>query len=236
MPLIPARTPRFIKKLFPNYVWGVSTTKKVIYLTFDDGPTPEITNWTLDVLKQYNAKATFFCIGNNVEKHPEIFHDILNAGHAIGNHTHNHLKGWKNSADAYLKNVDKAQDIIKFQIPKTKFQNLANDSQSSKIVNQQSLITNLFRPPYGQITSKQGKKLIALGYRIIMWDVLSFDWQNRVSEQRCLDNIINNTTKGSIIVFHDSVKASRNMQYALPKVLAYFSEKGYRFEPLDMAL
>lgn len=236
MPLIPARTPRFIKKLFPNYVWDVPTSEKVIYLTFDDGPTPEITHWTLDVLKQYKAKATFFCIGSNVEKHPEIFNNILKNGHAIGNHTDDHLKGWKSPADAYLKNVKKAQDIIKSQIQKTKSQNLANDSQGSKFVNQQWLITNLFRPPYGQITPKQGKKLIALGYRIIMWDVLSFDWQNRVSEQRCLDNIINNTTKGSIIVFHDSVKASRNMQYALPKVLAYFSEKGYRFERLDTTL
>mgnify|MGYP000583383259 CR=1 FL=1 len=220
MGLTPVKTPWLLKKLFPNYVWNMPATEKIIYLTFDDGPTPKITNWTLNVLKQYKAKATFFCIGNNVEKHPEIFHDILKDGHAIGNHTKNHIKGWKTKTKDYIKNIDLCENVLKAQI------------QKSLIDNQKSLIVNLFRPPYGQIKPKQGKKLIDLGYKIIMWDVLSFDWENHVSEKKCLNNIINNTSEGSIIVFHDSVKASKNMQYALPKMLAYFSERGYNFKAL----
>lgn len=210
------------KKMFPNYIWDISTTDKVIYLTFDDGPTPEITNWTLDVLKSHNAKATFFCIGNNIEKYPEIFQSILNDGHAIGNHTHNHIKGWKTKAKDYLKNIAEAQDVLNFQISKSKFQ----DARAVK----------LFRPPYGQITPKQGKKLMDLGYKIIMWDVLSFDWDNTVEKGNCLENVLTKTTAGSIIVFHDSIKASKSMQFALPKVLKYFGEKGYHFKALDAAV
>ncbi|KAA5827732.1 polysaccharide deacetylase family protein [Algibacter amylolyticus] len=217
MGLTPVKTPVVVKKLFPNYIWEVPTNQKVIYLTFDDGPTPEITNWTLMALKQYNAKATFFCIGNNVVKHPEIFNNVLNDGHAIGNHTHNHVKGWKTKAVDYLDNVYKAQEAITSQIAE------ANT-------------VNLFRPPYGQITPKQGKKLMALGYSIIMWDVLSFDWDKTITPEACLQNVISKTTAGSVIVFHDSVKASKNMQYALPKVLAYFSDKGYRFEALNTSI
>ncbi|WP_396602314.1 polysaccharide deacetylase family protein [Algibacter sp. R77976] len=218
MTLTPIKTPWVAKKLFPNYVWDIATTEKVIYLTFDDGPTPDITNWTLDVLKQYNAKATFFCIGNNIEKHPEIFQNILNGGHAIGNHTHNHIKGWKTNTQDYLENIAEAKQVI-----------------ISEIVNSKSLISNLFRPPYGQIKPIQGQQLIALGYKIIMWDVLSFDWDKDVKQEDCLKNVLTKTTEGSIIVFHDSVKASKNMQYALPKVLQFFSNKGYRFEALDFS-
>ena len=219
MSLTPIKTPLVAKKMFSSYIWDISTTEKVIYLTFDDGPTPEITNWTLDVLKAYSAKATFFCIGNNIEKHPEIFQSILNDGHVIGNHTHNHIKGWKTKSKDYLNNIAEAQEIINFQTKKSKF-------QDSKIV-------NLFRPPYGQITPKQGKKLMELGYKIIMWDVLSFDWDNTVEQENCLENVLTKSTIGSIIVFHDSVKASKNMQYALPKVLKHFSEKGYCFKTLN---
>ena len=221
MTLTPIKTPLVAKKMFPNYVWDISTTEKVIYLTFDDGPTPEITNWTLDILKQYNAKATFFCIGNNIKKYPEVFQDILNEEHAIGNHTQNHIKGWKTKAKDYLENIKEAQYTIDFQI------------QKSKIVNRQSSIINFFRPPYGQITPKQGRKLIELGYKIIMWDVLSFDWDKDVNTNTCLGNVIGKTTAGSIVVFHDSVKASKNMQYTLPKVLEYFSKKGYSFKALN---
>ena len=211
MTLTPIKTPLVVKKLFPNYVWDISTTEKVIYLTFDDGPTPEITNWTLNILKQYNAKATFFCIGNNIEKHPEIFQNVLNDEHAIGNHTQNHIKGWQTKTKDYLKNIEEAETVI--------------DSQKIK--------TSLFRPPYGQIKPKQGKKLIDLGYKIIMWDVLSFDWDKNVTKETCLNNVISKAKKGSVIVFHDSVKASKNMQYALPKVLDYFSQKGFAFKALE---
>ena len=218
MNITPIKTPIAIKRMFPNYIWDIPTTEKVMYLTFDDGPTPDITNWTLDVLKQYNAKATFFCIGNNIEKHPEIFQNILNGGHAIGNHTHNHIKGWKTNTQDYLENIAEAKQVI-----------------ISEIVNSKSLISNLFRPPYGQIKPIQGQQLIALGYKIIMWDVLSFDWDKDVKQEDCLKNVLTKTTEGSIIVFHDSVKASKNMQYALPKVLQFFSNKGYRFEALDFS-
>jgi peptidoglycan/xylan/chitin deacetylase (PgdA/CDA1 family) len=214
MTLIPAKTPTFVKKMFSNYVWDISNTDKTIYLTFDDGPTPEITNWSLNILKEYNAKATFFCIGNNIEKHPEVFKNIVNEGHSIGNHTHNHVKDWLTSAKAYLKNIEKAQIILNNQV---------SNSKSTK----------LFRPPYGQICPKQGKKLIALGYKIIMWDVISFDWDVNVSKEKCLKNVITNATNGSIIVFHDSIKASKNMQYALPKVLEHFSKLGFEFKAIS---
>ncbi len=215
MTLTPVKTPLVAKKMFPNYIWDIATNEKTIYLTFDDGPTPEITNWTLNTLKNYNAKATFFCIGNNIEKHPDIFQNILKDGHSIGNHTHNHIKGWKTQATAYLENIKKAESIISLQILNSEFR-----------------IQNLFRPPYGQITPKQGKELQALGYKIIMWDVLSFDWEKSISEDTCFNNVKSKATNGSIVVFHDSVKASKNMQYALPRVLDYFSNKGFTFEAL----
>jgi len=217
MTLAPIKTPALVKRMFPNYIWDIPTTGKTIYLTFDDGPTPEITNWTLGILKQHNAKATFFCIGNNIEKHSDIFQNIINEGHAIGNHTHNHIKGWKTKTKDYLKNISETQSLI-----------------NSKFVNPQSPISSLFRPPYGQIKPKQGKQLIALGYKIIMWDVLSFDWDATISPETCLNNVVSNTTNGSIIVFHDSIKASKNMQYALPKVLEHFSKKGYSFKSLEV--
>lgn len=215
MALIPIKTPFIIKKIFPHYVWDITSDKKVIYLTFDDGPTPEITHWVLDVLNQYQAKATFFCIGNNIEKHPAIFREILNQGHAVGNHTHNHLKGWQTQTKAYIDNITKAAKVMRLQTQNTTLEN-----------------NNLFRPPYGQITPKQGKKLKALDYKIIMWDVLSFDWDRRVSPKKCLKNLILKTKKGSIVVFHDSIKASVSMQYTLPKLLAHFSAKGYVFKSL----
>lgn len=215
MKFVPVKTPLVIKKMFPNYVWDIPSDEKVIYLTFDDGPTPEITNWTLAVLNDYNAKATFFCIGNNVKNHPEIFQHIVLNGHSVGNHTNNHIKGWKKKTNVYLENVAQAQNVIDVQIQ-----------------NSDSKIQNLFRPPYGQIKTKQGKQLIEQGYKIIMWDVISFDWERSISKEKCLENVLSTAKKGSIIVFHDSVKASKNMKYALPKVLHHFSEKGYAFKAL----
>ena len=212
MKIIPAKTPGFVKTLFPNFIWNINTNNKEIFLTFDDGPTPEITNWVLETLKAYNAKATFFCIGNNIEKHPLVFKNIIEEGHTIGNHTYNHLKGWKHKTNTYLEDIKKTQELI--------------DSKSER---HQHTSLNLFRPPYGKIKSKQSKQTLALGYKIIMWDVLSYDWDIAVTEKRCLENVISTAKEGSIIVFHDSVKASRNLKYALPKVLEYYSEKGYSF-------
>ncbi|WP_323789248.1 polysaccharide deacetylase family protein [Psychroserpens sp.] len=212
MKITPVKTPLVAKKLFPNYVWDIPTNSKELYLTFDDGPTPEITNWTLDTLKHYNAKATFFCIGANIEKHPDIFNNIIRHGHAIGNHTQHHVKGWKTKTKAYINEVLEAEKQIELH---------------------QSTRTYLFRPPYGQIQPKQGKKLMELDYKVIMWDVLSFDWQKDISEADCFNNVISKSKNGSIIVFHDSVKASKNMMYTLPKVLDYFSKAGFKFKALS---
>lgn len=214
MKITPTKTPFIVKKLFPDYVWEISTKKKELYLTFDDGPTPDITHWVLGTLKPFHAKATFFCIGDNVTKHPEIFSQILNDGHSIGNHTHNHIKGWNTETEQYLENVSKAEEVIASQM-----------LQSSTV--------NLFRPPYGQIKPTQGKKLMALGYKIVMWDVLSFDWDKTVSNQECLDHVISKSKNGSIVVFHDSIKASNNMKFALPKVLEHFTEKGFSFKAIS---
>ena len=213
MTLTPIKTPLVAKKMFPNFVWDMATDTKDLYLTFDDGPTPDITEWVLKILKEYNALATFFCIGKNIEEHPNIFKEIITAGHAIGNHTQNHLKGWKTDSDVYIENTIKAQSLI----------NLHQTDVSN---------FKLFRPPYGKIKPTQSKGLLALNYKIIMWDVISFDWDKEVSEETCLNNVISKATKGSIIVFHDSIKASKNMQYALPKVLEHFSNLGYKFKPI----
>lgn len=213
MQIIPAKTPGFVKTLFPNFIWNINTDKKELYLTFDDGPTPEITEWVLQTLSKFNAKATFFCIGNNIEKHPDIFKTLLEEGHTIGNHTYNHLKGWKTKTKVYFKDVLKTENLIgKFK----------TDSSPP-----------LFRPPYGKFKNKQSKKLLQLGYRIILWDVLSYDWDSSVSEKTCYNNVISAGKEGSIVVFHDSVKASRNLRYVLPKVLEYYSERGYMFKSIN---
>lgn len=215
MKITPTKTPLLAKKMFPNYIWDVPSESKTLFLTFDDGPTPKITNWTLDVLDEYNAKATFFCIGKNIENHPDIFQNILDNDHVIGNHSYNHLKGWRTSTKKYLSNISKAQKTI-----------------DSLYANHHSKVKYLFRPPYGQIRPKQGKALLELGYHIIMWNVLSFDWNNEISPDNCLENVLSNAQSGSIIVFHDSEKAKVNMTYALPNVLEHFSKKGYNFKSI----
>lgn len=208
--------------MFPNYIWDIPSPNKTIYLTFDDGPTPEITNWVLKTLNEYNAKATFFCIGKNIENHPNIFKNIITEGHSVGNHTQNHLKGWKTKTEAYLENIEDCQkQLSKFQVENVQ----TNHTKPTA--------AKLFRPPYGKIKPKQGKQLIALGYKIIMWDVLSFDWDKNVSEETCFNNVISKAKSGSIVVFHDSVKASKNMMYALPKVLDYFNKLDYTFKAIS---
>ena len=210
------KTNAIIKKIFSNHVWEISNTENKIYLTFDDGPIPEITEWVLEELKKYNAKATFFCIGHNIEKHPEIFEKVINDGHSVGNHTFNHLNGWKTSTKEYLENFKLCEDSI--------------SNLQSKIYN---LKLKLFRPPYGKIKFSQSKKLRQLGYKIIMWDVLSADYDTAISPEKCLENVLQNVSSGSIIVFHDSVKAFPNLEYTLPRALKYWQEKGFVFEKLD---
>lgn len=201
------KTPWFVKFIFRNWVWRLSKNEKTIYLTFDDGPTPEITKWVLDVLDKFNAKATFFCIGKNVVQHTDIFRSILKEGHAFGNHTYNHLNGWNTPTHTYIKNSIDA----------------AETTQNS---------TELFRPPYGKLTLSQSKKLRKLGYKIIMWDVLSADFDSKISKEQCLQNVLKNTENGSILVFHDSVKAAKKLRFVLPKVLEYYDNKGYRFQKI----
>lgn len=203
------KSPAIVKSLFNQFSWSIKTQEKVLYLTFDDGPTPEITPKVLDILAQYNAKATFFCIGKNVATHPEIYQRLQNEGHSIGNHTFDHLKGWLHPTSAYVENTQKAAGLIE---------------------------SKLFRPPYGRIRPAQAKALKALGYTLVMWDVLSYDWDPTLSKEEVLHNCIGSAKKGSILVFHDSQKAAKHMLYTLPKVLSYFSEKGFRFENLDILL
>ena len=201
-----AKTPWLIKKLYAAGVWDIPEKEKVIYLTFDDGPHPEITPYVLEQLQQYEAKATFFCIGNNVAKYTDVYTRILDAGHRIGNHTFHHLNGWKTDDKKYFEDIAAARKYI--------------DS-------------NLFRPPYGRISKLQLKYLTgAFNMKVIMWSVLSGDYDKNITPETCLKNVILSAKSGSIIVFHDSEKAFRNLQYSLPKTLAFFAEKGYRFDKI----
>lgn len=206
MKLYTSKTPSVFPKLFKKYRWHFYGEEKVLYLTFDDGPIPEVTEFVLDQLKAYDAKATFFCIGKNVKKNPQIYDRILQEGHVVGNHTHNHLKGWKSKTKKYLENVTKAEEFI----------------QSS-----------LFRPPYGRIKKKQAKALIKREYQIVMWDVLSADFDTKITKETCLNNVLSNSKPGSIVVFHDSLKAQKNMEFALPKVLEHYSKEGYSFKGIS---
>ena len=210
------KTPNLIPMLYRNQVWSFSSKKKNIYLTFDDGPTSEITEWVIDTLGQHMAKATFFCIGQNIEQHPDIFKRLIHEGHAIGNHTYDHLNGWKSSNNDYLNSILKTEKII-----------------NKLLVSKQS---KLFRPPYGKIKRTQAKKLIENTYDIIMWSVLSADFDNSIDEVECLNNVIKNTENGNIIVFHDSAKSFDKLKFVLPKVLEHFSNIGYCFKTIDESI
>ena len=196
-----AKTPTIIQRLLPGYTWRMPTDERILYLTFDDGPIPTVTPWVLDTLRQFDAKATFFCVGENVERYPAIFRRLSSEGHAVGNHTHQHLNGWKTDTAKYLHNVAQCADWVP---------------------------GHLFRPPYGRLQSNQAK-ILKQNYQIVMWDVLSGDFDQRITPQKCLDNITRHSRPGSIVVLHDSLKAEQNLRYALPALLEYFSEKKWRF-------
>lgn len=206
--MIPHRVPFFIPLLYPSLVWRMPSEAKNLYLTFDDGPIPGPTEFVLNVLASNTIKATFFCIGDNVRKHPEVFNRILGEGHAVGNHTFNHLSGWSTENSKYLQNIQAFETTI------------ADKLKSSL----------LFRPPYGRIRRSQIKALS--DFKIIMWDVLSFDFDKRLSPEKCLKKTIEATRQGSIIVFHDSLKAERNMSYALPRFVDHFLNAGFQFKTL----
>ncbi|MBX9852517.1 MAG: polysaccharide deacetylase family protein [Cytophagaceae bacterium] len=207
----------FLTTLYPTLIWRKKVEEKIIYLTFDDGPIPEITEYVLEELEKFKVKATFFCVGDNIRKYPDVFKKILPYGHAIGNHTFNHLNGWKTDDDAYIDNVQRCETIM-------------SEIRAELIHNSQFKIHNLFRPPYGLIKKSQIKRLP--GYQIIMWDVLTGDFNKDLSAEKCLHKSIKYTKKGSIVIFHDSIKAEKNLRYALPRFLDHFISQGYRFETL----
>ncbi|WP_396157879.1 polysaccharide deacetylase family protein [Flavobacterium sp.] len=206
------KVPKIIKLLFFNQVWNIPNTENSIYLTFDDGPTPEITERVLEILDNHHIKATFFCIGDNVRKHPEIVQKIISKQHSVGNHTYSHLKGWKTKTKTYISNTEACE--IKL-------------NSLFKIRN-----SKLFRPPYGKITPWQSYKLRKLGYKIIMWDVLSKDYDASISAEKCYENVIKNVSSGSIIVFHDSNKAKENILNSLEKAIETLKNKGFNFEKI----
>lgn len=201
------KSPLLLKWYYPSLIWNKTRAQRVIYLTFDDGPIPDVTDFVLKTLKSFNAKATFFCIGDNIQKHPDIFGRLKSEGHRIGNHTFNHLKGWKTEDQVYLQNFRQCQELTN---------------------------TNLFRPPYGRIKKSQISSLRTEfpELQIVMWDVLSGDFDLKLAPQKCYEQVIKHAENGSIIVFHDSLKAFNRLKYALPRALQYFSEQGFRFETL----
>lgn len=200
------KTPTLLKNMYSDLIWDIKTEKKEVFLTFDDGPTKGVTPWVLDCLAEYKAKACFFCIGNNVEKHPDIFQRIIVEGHLVGNHTYNHVSGWATKDEIYLEEIAKTAELV--------------DSQ-------------LFRPPYGRITRSQIQK-IGTKYKTIMWDVLSADFDLSIDANKCYEHVMQNVQTGSIIVFHDSQKCEEKLKVFLPKVLQALQEKGFGFGEITM--
>lgn len=208
------KTPFWLKRFYAGYTWDIPVAGKELFLTFDDGPHPVATPFVLDMLKSFGARATFFCIGKNVEAYPEIYRRILDEGHAVGNHTYQHLNGWKTSTDLYMADISKAARVIS---------------------------SSLFRPPYGRITRQQAGQLKQLllqtgenskKNRVIMWDVLSADFDIKLTADTCASHVIRHAVPGSVVVFHDSEKALPRLSGALPKVLKSFSERGFSFEKI----
>lgn len=198
------KTPKIAKKIFPKLTWQQDTKDKIIYLTFDDGPCPEVTDWVLNCLDSFKVKATFFCLGKNAVLYPELFEKLLRADHSIGNHTYNHLNAWNTSIENYLYDIDCCERVF-----------------HSKI----------FRPPYGKLKPGMRTKILK-NYRIVMWDVMSYDFDENLSADVCLKNVVDNVQNGSIVVFHDSVKAFARLKVILPLILKQLIKEGYSFSAL----
>lgn len=196
--------------LYPSLTWRINSTEKHLYLTFDDGPVVGPTDFVLDLLSKEEIKATFFCVGRNIERFPKLFERIVSDGHAVGNHTYDHVDGWKLSVDAYTNEIRKCSELID---PESKYER------------------SLFRPPYGRITHPKMKRMKQ--FRIVMWDVLTYDFDNRVRPDECLDGALKAVRPGSVVVFHDSHKAERNMTYALPRFVEECRNRGYTFQTID---
>ncbi len=202
----PARIPNWIRWFYPSFSWQMSANEKTLYLTFDDGPHPSITPAVLSILSRYNAKATFFCIGDRVKRYPEIFQKIISEGHAIGNHTQHHVNGWKIATDHYVKEVHEARKYIE---------------------------STLFRPPYGRIKRKQARILLQKGYKMIMWTILSADYDKTLTKDACAERVLKNINNGNIYLFHDSEKGEEKMLYALPRLLEAASALGFEFKKIE---
>jgi len=196
--------PAFLRCAYRGVTWRKSSQEKIIYLTFDDGPIPEVTPWVLDVLDKYQIKATFFCVGENAVKHPEVYREVLKRGHRTGNHTYNHIRGFFTSTKTYLENIEKASECIN---------------------------STLFRPPHGEMRLSQLME-IRKNFEVIQWDVISRDYDKDLSEQKVLNGVKKYVRNGSIIVFHDSLKAQRNMRYAMPRAVEWLLQEGYQFRTL----
>lgn len=199
------KPPKAVRRLFPSLIWDFPHSEEV-FLTFDDGPTPEVTPWVLEQLGKYGVQGTFFCLGKNVEQHPALFRRILEEGHAVGNHTYSHQKGWEMKTGRYVEDVDLADDLIR---------------------------SNLLRPPYGRIKPVQAR-VLSERYNLIMWSVLSQDYSRLVHPRQCLRNVTEHVGPGSIVLFHDSLKASRNLRYALPRTLEFLKERALRCAKIEL--
>lgn len=209
--MIPHRTPSILPWLYPSLHWRLPPARNELYLTFDDGPVPGPTEFVLETLDRFSVKATFFCIGDNVAKHPAIFQRLVGNGHRVGNHTYHHLSGWRTRPEVYLEDIRRCDAL------------LYNGASGGSM---------LFRPPYGRITRKQIGMLT--GRPIIMWDVLSADYNHRLSEEKCFRNTLRAIRPGSIIVYHDSLRAERNLTYGLPRIIEECLGRGYTFTPIQL--
>lgn len=199
---LPARPPKLLQSLLPQCFWSLPNRQNKIYLTFDDGPTPEVLPVILKTLDAYKVPATFFCVGENMQKHPDLVWEMQKRNHAIGNHTYNHISGWRNKNATYFENVEACNKVYK---------------------------SKLFRPPYGRLRTSQANEL-KRKYKIIMWDVLSYDYDKKVLPEICFRNVIDATKSGSVIVFHDNVKALKNLEYALPRSIDFLLKKDFVFD------
>ncbi len=213
--IVPYKTPLLLQKVMPGFIWKVKASDKTLYLTFDDGPVPGLTEYVLETLEHFKAKATFFCVGDNVRKYPELFRRLYRSGHAIGNHSYNHLNGWLTGAKEYVDNVEKSRMEMKKAMPEVR--------------------VTMFRPPYGKITPAQAI-LLKKRYKIIMWSLLAMDFNPAHHAEKSLDEMKKHTKNGSIIVFHDNYKAEKKLRVMLPEILSWYSGLGYRFESLKQAV
>ena len=197
--------PKLLRWLYPRALWRMDKNVKAVYLTFDDGPIPNITPWVLDLLDKYNIKATFFLVGDNVRKHPEEFKMIVERGHRVGNHTFNHISGLKYLSYNYLENTNKADELIN---------------------------STLFRPPHGWMRWGQ-YMVLSHRYTVVMWDLVTRDYSKRLNGRQVLRNVKKYVRNGSIITFHDSIKSEKNLKYALPRAIEWLLEQGYEFKIFD---